>query len=143
MLSVSLSPELIQTGSEVEDQGLRQSATKLKLRGQKRKAVAQAAHYFLKNKAFMRYDEYLALGLPIGSGAAEGACRNLIKDRLERTGMRWTVDGAEAVIQLRATALSGDWEEYWHYHIEAQRCLLYPENAWQPAKTKPLLRRVS
>ena len=123
--------------------GLRQSATKLKLRGQKRQAVDPAAHYFLKNKAFMRYDEYLTLGLPIGSGAAEGACRNLIKDRLERTGMRWTVDGAEAVIQLRATDLSGDWEEYWRYHIEAQRRLLYPENAWQPAKTKPPLRRVS
>jgi hypothetical protein len=123
--------------------GLRQSATKLKLRGQKRQAVDTAAHYFLKNKAFMRYDEYLTLGLPIGSGAAEGACRNLIKDRLERTGMRWTVDGAEAVIQLRATDLSGDWEEYWRYHIEAQHRLLYPENAWQPAKTKPRLRRVS
>jgi len=123
--------------------GLRQSATKLKLRGQKRQAVDTAAHYFLKNKDFMRYDEYLALGLPIGSGAAEGACRNLIKDRMERTGMRWTVDGAEAVIQLRATDLSGDWEEYWHYHIEAQRRRLYPEHAWQPAKTKPLLRRVS
>lgn len=123
--------------------GLRQRATKLKLRGQKRKAVDTAAHYFLKNKAFMRYDKYLALGLPIGSGAAEGACRNLIKDRMERTGMRWTVDGAEAVIQLRATELSGDWDEYWHYHIEAQRCRLYPENAWRPAKTKPLLRRVS
>jgi hypothetical protein len=101
--------------------GLRQSATKLKLRGPKRKAVDTAAHYFLKNKAFMRYDEYLALGLPIGSGAAEGACRNLIKDRMERTGMRWTVDGAEAVIQLRATELSGNWDEYWRYHIEAQR----------------------
>ena len=57
--------------------------------------------------------------------------------------MRWTVDGAEAVIQLRATALSGAWEEYGRYHLEAQRCLLYPEHAWQPAKTKPLLRRVS
>jgi hypothetical protein len=123
--------------------GLRQSATKLKLRGQKRQAVDTAARYFLKNKAFMRYDEYLTQGLPIGSGAAEGACRHLIKDRLERTGMRWTVDGAEAVIQLRATDLSGDWEEYWRYHIEAQHRLLYPENAWQPAKTKPRLRRVS
>lgn len=123
--------------------GLRQRATKLKLRGQKRQAVDTAAPYFRKNKAFMRYDEYLALGLPIGSGAAEGACRNLLKDRMERTGMRWTVDGAEAVIQLRATDLSGDWDEYWHYPIEAQRRRLYPENAWQPAKTKPLLRRVS
>jgi hypothetical protein len=123
--------------------GLRQSATKLKLRGQKRKAVDTAARYFLKNKAFLRYDEYLTLGLPIGSGAAEGACRNLITDRLERTGMRWPVDGAEAVIQLRAPDLSGDWEEYGRYHIEAQPRLLYPQNAWQPAKTKPRLRRVS
>jgi hypothetical protein len=122
---------------------LRQSATKRGLRGQRRHAVDTAAHYFLKNKAFMRYHEYLALGLPIGSGAAEGACRHLIKDRLERTGMRWSVDGAEAVIQLRATELSGDWEEYWHYHIEAQRRRLYPEHAWQPAKTKPLLRKIS
>jgi hypothetical protein len=122
---------------------LRQRATKRGLRGQRRQAVDTAAHYFLKNKAFMRYHEYLALGLPIGSGAAEGACRHLIKDRRERTGMRWSVDGAEAVIQLRATELSGDWEEYWHYHIAAQRRRLYPENAWQPAKTKPLLRQVS
>ena len=121
---------------------LRQSATKRGLRGQRRQAVDTAAHYFLKNKAFMRYHEYLGLGLPIGSGAAEGACRHLIKDRLERTGMRWSVDGAEAVIQLRATELSGDWEAYWHYHIAAQRRRLYPENAWQPAKTKPLLRQV-
>jgi hypothetical protein len=122
---------------------LRQSATKRGLHGQRRQAVDTAAHYFLKNKAFMRYHEYLGLGLPIGSGAAEGACRNLSKDRLERTGMRWSVDGAEAIIQLRATELSGDWEEYWHYHIEAQRRRLYPENAWQPAKTKPLLRKIS
>jgi len=122
---------------------LRQSATKRGLRGQRWQAVDTAAHYFLKNKAFMRYHEYLGLGLPIGSGAAEGACRHLIKDRLERTGMRWSVDGAEAVIQLRATELSGDWEAYWHYHIAAQRRRLYPANAWQPAKTKPLLRQVS
>jgi hypothetical protein len=122
---------------------LHQSATKRGLHGQRRQAVDTAARYFLKNKTCMRYHEYLALGLPIGSGAAEGACRNLIKDRLERTGMRWSVDGAEAVIQLRATELSGDWEEYWHYHIEAQRRRLYPEHAWQPAKTKPLLRQVS
>jgi hypothetical protein len=78
--------------------GLRQSATKLKLRGPRRKAVDTAARYFLKNKDFMHYDEYLALGLPIGNGAAEGACRNPIMDRMERIGMRWTVDGAEAVI---------------------------------------------
>ena len=59
------------------------------------------------------------------------------------TVAEWSGGGAEAVIQLRATELSGDWEEYWRYHIEAQRRLLYPEKAWQPAKTKPPLRQVA
>ena len=45
----------------------------------------------------MRYDEYLARGLPIASGPVEGACKNLIKDRMERSGMRWTPRMAEAM----------------------------------------------
>ena len=141
-----MSPQLLALrqgqGSRVAAR-LRPSATKRGRRGQRRPAVDTAAHYCLKNKAFRRYPEYRVLGLPSGRGAAEGACRHLLKDRLDRPGRRWSVDGAEAVIQLRATELSGDGEEYWHYHIEAQRRRLYPENAWQPAKTKPLLRQVS
>jgi hypothetical protein len=91
--------------------GLRQSATQLKLRGQNRQAGDPAAHSFLMHKAVMRSDESLTRGLPLGRGAADGACRTLLKDRLERPGRRGTVDGAEAVSQLRATALSGDGEE--------------------------------
>jgi hypothetical protein len=49
----------------------------------------------------MRYDEYLACGYPIASGVIEGACRHMVKDRLERTGMNWTVAGAEAMLELR------------------------------------------
>jgi hypothetical protein len=56
----------------------------------------------------MRYDEYIAAGYPIGSGVAEGACRHLVKDRMERTGMRWTVVGAQAMLNLRAVYLNGD-----------------------------------
>jgi hypothetical protein len=50
----------------------------------------------------MRYDEYLAAGYPIGSGVAEGACRHLVKDRMEQTGMHWTINGAQAMLSLRA-----------------------------------------
>jgi hypothetical protein len=111
--------------------GMRQSATKQGLRGAKRKAVDRAANYFLGNKAYMRYDEYLAKGLPIGSGAAEGACRNLIQDRLERTGMRWSIATAEAVIQMRSVELSGHTADYWDYHIDKEHKRLYLPRRWR------------
>ena len=55
--------------------------------------MESAIEYLENNREHMKYDEYLAAGYPIGSGVAEGACRHLVKDRLEQTGMRWTVDG--------------------------------------------------
>src|SRR5438876_5875639 len=60
----------------------------------------------------MHYDQYLARGLPIASGSVEGACKNLIKDRMERSGMRWTEAMAEAIVKLRAIYLSGDFDQY-------------------------------
>jgi len=59
--------------------------------------------------AAMQYDEYIAAGYPIGSGAVEAACRHLVNDRMEGSGMRWTLRGAKAVLQLRALYLNGDW----------------------------------
>jgi hypothetical protein len=66
----------------------------------------------------MKYDEYLALGYRIGSGVVEGACRHLVKDRMERTGMRWIPSGAQAMLDLRATYLNGDGSAFWEYHTE-------------------------
>jgi hypothetical protein len=74
----------------------------------------------------MRYDEYLAHGWPATSGPVEGACKNLIKDRMEHSGMRWTEEMAEAIVQLRAIYLSGDFERYWSFHIERDRQRLHP-----------------
>jgi hypothetical protein len=82
--------------------GIRQSVTKRKLVGTKRKTLRAIADYLYRNRARMRYDEYLAHGWPIASGPVEGACKNLIKDRMERSGMRWTEGMAEAIVQLRA-----------------------------------------
>ncbi len=73
----------------------------------------------------MKYDAYLAAGYPIGSGAVEGACRHLVKDRLERAGMRWHPDGAQAMLNLRATYLNGEWDSYWAYHVEQEDERLY------------------
>ena len=66
--------------------------------------------YYENNRQHMRYDEYLAAGYPIGSGVAEGACRHVVKDRLEQTGMRWTINGAQAMLHLRAIYLNGTLE---------------------------------
>lgn len=110
--------------------GLRQSATKLRLRGGKRKTVLAVARYLYRNRTRMRYDKYLAMGLPIASGAVEGACKNLIKDRMERSGMRWTEAMAEAMVKLRAIYLSGDLDRYWRFHIEKDQERLHPSGRW-------------
>jgi len=124
---------LLQGDASQVVKGMRQSATKRRLRGSKRKAVLGAAAYLYRNRPYMRYDEYLRDGLPIASGAVEGACKNLVKDRMERSGMRWTISGAEAVLKLRAICLSGDWDAYWRYHIKAVQCRLYRWRRWKPA----------
>ena len=64
----------------------------------------------------MRYDEYPRDGVPIASGSVEGACRHLVKDCMERSGMRWPLEGAEAVLQMRAAYVSEDFDDYWEFH---------------------------
>jgi hypothetical protein len=64
----------------------------------------------------MKYDEYLSLGYPIATGVIEGACRYLIKDRLDITGARWSLSGAEAILKLRSLRASGDFDDYWVFH---------------------------
>ena len=78
----------------------------------------------------MRYHDYLAQGLPIASGPVEGACKNLIKDRMERSGMRWTQSMAEAVVKLRALYLSGDFDAYWIFHVIQTNCSIHPPGRW-------------
>jgi len=68
----------------------------------------------------MKYNEYLNMGLPIATGVIEGACRYLVKDRMDRTGARWSLTGAEAVLRLRALRTSGDFDTYWRFHEEQE-----------------------
>lgn len=100
--------------------GMRRSATLRGLKGAERDAVDECAHYLLKYKSYLRYDEYLAEGYPIATGVIEGGCRHLINDRLDRTGARWSLQGAEAVLKLRSLRASGDLDEYWNFHEQAE-----------------------
>ena len=67
-----------------------------------RKPVDTCANYLLKYSPYLRYNEYLEQGMPIATGVIEGACRHLIKDRMDITGARWSLSGAEAILKLRS-----------------------------------------
>ena len=107
-------------------QGLRRMGTQRGLKGGKKKTLGQICAYLLKNRERMRYDEYLAKGYPIASGVIEGACRHLVKDRMERAGMHWTPVGAQAMLDVRSTYVNGDWEEYQADRIQRETQRLYP-----------------
>ena len=70
----------------------------------------------LKYRPYLRYDQYLQQGYPIATGVIEGACRHLVKDRMDITGARWRFERAEAVLRIRALRASGDFDEYWNFH---------------------------
>jgi hypothetical protein len=112
--------------SDLVVRGLREMASKRGLSGAKKKTIASVCAYLDANRSRMHYDEYLAKGYPIASGAIEGACRHLIKDRLERAGMHWTPAGAQAMLDVRSTLVNGDWERYQTYYREWEIDTLYP-----------------
>jgi hypothetical protein len=74
--------------------------------------------YLRRNRPFMDYHHYLALGWPIGTGVVEGACRHLVKDRFEQAGMRWSLPGAQTLLDLRTVALNADWDDFHRFRRE-------------------------
>ena len=91
----------------------------------KRTQLLVTANYFQRNLPFMDYPTYLAHGWPIASGVIEGACRHLVKDRCELSGMRWSQRGAENLLRLRSVAENNDWEAYHAYRKLQRHVRLY------------------
>ncbi len=101
--------------------GIRRRATAEGLATSKRKNADEAARY-LKNKApYLDYPTALASGWPIATGIIEGAVRHVVRDRMDVTGARWSVSGAEAVLKLRAVRANGDFDDYWRFHLDHER----------------------
>ncbi len=100
--------------------GIRRSATCRHLSKSTRKPIDVCARYFVNHSPYLAYDEYLQKGYPIATGVIEGACRYLVKDRMEITGARWSLKGAEAVLKLRAIKVSSDFDAYWKFYERAQ-----------------------
>ncbi|MCA1702509.1 MAG: ISKra4 family transposase, partial [Actinobacteria bacterium] len=83
---------------------------------------AEACVRYLTNTGpYLDYPTALAQGWPIATGVIEGACRHLIKDRMDLTGARWSLPGAEAVLKLRALHSNGDFDDYWNYHLTQEK----------------------
>src|SRR5499427_3948560 len=112
--------EILRGHSSLVAAGMRRSATLRGLSEIERVPIDDCADYLLKYREFLRYDQYLAKGYPIATGVIEGACRYLVKDRMEITGARWSLEGAEAVLRLRSLRASGDFDEYWEFHLQQE-----------------------
>jgi hypothetical protein len=106
-------------------------------------ALRKTIGYYRRNLPFMQYDLYLARGWPIGTGVVEGACGHVVKDRMEQAGMRWTKEGAQAMLDLRAVRLSGDWDAYWEFHRHKQHERLYGTAQPLPARVESQVVRLA
>ncbi len=96
---------------------IRRTATNKALDPARRKPADEAANYLTSLAPYLDYATAPANGWPIATGIVEGACRHLIKDRMDITGARRGLAGAEAVLKLRALKANGDFEHYWQYHL--------------------------
>jgi hypothetical protein len=117
--------QLLEGHTEAVIAALEQAASAPEVTATQVQVLRKTIGYYQRNQPYMHYDQYLAQGWPIGTGVVEGACRHLVKDRMEQSGMRWTKEGAQAILDLRAVRLSGDWEAYWQFHRHKQHERLY------------------
>ena len=101
--------------------GIRRRATAARLTKPKRAKADECAKYLTNKADYLDYPTALASGWPIATGIIEGTCRYLVADRMDITGARWSVHGAEAVLKLRAVRANDDFDAYWRYHLERER----------------------
>ncbi len=100
---------------------IRRTATKARLHGARRKGADDAANYLTNKAPYLDYPTALREGWPIATGIIEGACRHLVKDRMDITGARWGLAGAEAILKLRAIKANDDFDAYWQFHLTQER----------------------
>jgi hypothetical protein len=116
--------------------GLRQKGSRAALSATRAESLEAICGYFETHSHRMAYDAYLAAGYPIASGVIEGACRHVVKDRMERSGMRWVLEGAHAMLGLRSIHLSGLWYPFMRFHMDRDCRRLHPPSAANDAHMK-------
>jgi hypothetical protein len=112
--------EILRGKASLVAAGMRRSATLREMAAVERKPVDDCADYLLDYSPYLQYEKALAEGVPIATGVIEGACRHLVEDRMNLTGARWRLSGAEAVLRLRALRSSNDFDAYWQFHEQRE-----------------------
>ncbi len=112
--------EILRGKASLVAAGMRRSATLREMAAAERKPVDDCADYLLNYSPYLQYDKALAEGVPTATGVIEGACRHLVQDRMNLTGARWGLTGAEAVLRLRALRSSNDFDAYWKFHEQQE-----------------------
>jgi hypothetical protein len=100
--------------------GIRRRATAYGYSPAERAGADECARYLENKQGYLGYATALAKGWPIATGIIEGACRHIVKDRMDITGARWGLEGAEAVLKLRALIATGDFDAYWRFHLRKE-----------------------
>jgi len=100
--------------------GIRRRATACGYSSAERAGADECARYLDNKNGYLGYATALKKGWPIATGIIEGACRHIVKDRMDITGARWGLEGAEAILRLRALIASGDFDDYWNYHLRRE-----------------------
>jgi len=114
---------------------IRDQAAAAGLSASKHKIALRTVRNLDKHAPYLDYPRFLASGWPVSTGVIEGACRHLIKDRMDITGARWSTEGAEAILNLRVILANDDWDQYWPWHRQHQHRLTYRghRTCWQLA----------
>ena len=112
---------LLEGNAGIVAASIRRKATRLGLDAKQRQSADRCADYLLAKRRYLDYPTALKQGWPIATGVIEGACRHIVKDRMDITGARWGLDGAEAVLKLRALKTNGDFDDYWRFHLAQER----------------------
>lgn len=112
--------------------GIRRRASTYGYAGAERAGADECARYLENKQHYLDYPEFISEGWPVASGLIEGAARWLVKDRMEVTGARWSLDGAEAVLKLRALVGCGDFSDYAEYHLRQEKIRNHDSRYQQP-----------
>ncbi len=100
--------------------GIRRRATAYGYSPAERASADECARYLDNKQDYLGYATALAKGWPIATGIIEGACRHIVKDRMDITGARWGLEGAEAILKLRALIATSDFDAYWRFHLRRE-----------------------
>ena len=108
--------------------------------GEKRKRYQDAYNYLRRRIGFLDYREYRHNHLPIGSGVTEAACKTVFTQRLKQSGMTWSLEGGQWIVDLRVVQLSGVWPQVYQAYLQAK---ILPEIGTQQGSRKKKFRKAA